>query len=92
MQTAPGSETSGGQRNPKDGWDFFDPTGDRRHRTDDVSAVVDQYYVDEGNPGYTEDTDRTLLGPDAWDTGPPNGLQRVDDIVNALKQYFHDCG
>jgi hypothetical protein len=21
----------------------------------------------------------------------PNGLQRVDDIVNIVNQYFHDC-
>jgi hypothetical protein len=31
------------------------------------------------------------LGPNAWNAGPPNGMQRVDDIVNILKQYFHDC-
>ena len=42
-------------------------------------------------PGYNPDTDRTLVGPNAWNTGPPNGLQRVDDILNSVKQYFHDC-
>jgi hypothetical protein len=63
--------------------------------------VVDAYFMDDsdGNPGllpyapgYTSDTDRTLVGPLAWNLGPPNGLQRVDDILNALHQYFHDCG
>ncbi len=91
LQTATGTETTGGQRNPKHPWDFFDPTGDRRHRMDDILAVVDQYYVDEGNLGYNPDTDRTQVGPNAWNLGPPDGLQRVDDILNALKQYFHDC-
>jgi hypothetical protein len=30
-------------------------------------------------------------GPDPWNVGPPNGLQRVDDILNEIHQYFHDC-
>jgi len=95
-----GSELLGGRRNPKNPHDYFNPTGDGENRVDDVLAVVDAYYLDDtdGNPGlppyapgYNPDTDRTLLGPDAWDTGPPSGLQRVDDILNAVKQYFHDC-
>jgi len=52
-------------------------------------------------PGYNPDTDRrgppsAMDEPDpdrreAWDLGPPNGQQRVDDILNSVKQYFHDC-
>jgi len=91
MQQTSGSEMAGGGRNAKSPYDYFNPTGDRKNRIDDILAVIDQYYVDEGNSGYNPDTDRTLLGPDAWDTGPPNGLQRVDDILNSVKQYFHDC-
>ena len=34
------------------------------------------------HPAYTTNTDRTLVGPNAWNTGPPDGLQRVDDILN----------
>jgi len=101
QQTAPGSELSGGRRDLKNRYDYFNPTGDGQNRIDDVLAVVDAYFMDDtdGNPGlppyaagYNPDMDRTLLGPDAWDTWEPNGLQRVDDVLNALKQYFHDCG
>lgn len=51
--------------------------------------------------GYNPDTDRRgppsmIDEPDpnkreTWDLGPPNGLQRVDDILAAVKQFFHDC-
>ncbi len=52
---------------------------------------VDAYFIDASNPAYNPDTDRTALGPNAWNLGPPNGLQRVDDILAQVKQYFHDC-
>jgi len=81
----------GGKRNFLSEWDYFNPTGDGVNRIDDVLAVVDQYFVDIGNVNYTATTDRTSFGPDAWNSGPPNGLQRIDDILNAAKQYFHDC-
>ncbi len=70
------------------------------NRGDDIMAVVDAYYMDDNDgtpglppyaPGYNPDTDRALVGPNAWNLGPPNGLQRVDDILNQVKQYFHDC-
>jgi hypothetical protein len=41
--------------------------------------------------GYTEDTDRTAAGPHVWNLGTPNGMQRVDDILAPVPQYFHDC-
>jgi len=91
MNEAGPSPLSGGQRNFLNEWDYFNPTHDGENRIDDVLAVRDQYFVDQGDGGYTEDTDRTLLGPNSWNTGAPNGLQRVDDILNAVKQYFHDC-
>jgi hypothetical protein len=95
-----GDELLGGWRDPLNPNDYFNPTGDLLNRVDDVLAVVNQYFVDDADgtpglppyvPGYTPVTDRTLLGPDPWDTGPPNGLQRVDDILYQLNQYFHDC-
>ena len=63
----------------------------RQNRIDDILAVVQGYFIDSGNPSYNSDTDRTLVGPNAWNLGPPNGQQRVDDILNMLHQYFHDC-
>jgi hypothetical protein len=90
----------GGRRDPTNPWDYFNPGGGGRVRLLDVLMVVNQYYHDDndGSPGlapyaagYTTATDRTLLGPDPWNLGPPDGRQRVDDILNAVKQYFHDC-
>jgi len=99
-QTATGSELSGGRRDYLNSHDYFNPTGDGQNRLDDVLAVLDQYSKDDNDQspglppyaaGYNPDADRTLLGPNAWNLGPPNGLQRVDDILNIVKQYFHDC-
>jgi len=100
VQTSAGSELSGGLRNPHDGNDYFNPTGDGLNRIDDVLLIVQAYFDDDddGNPGlppyepgYDPGTDRTYVGPLAWNLGPPNGLQRVDDILNSVKHYFHDC-
>ena len=81
----------GGKRNPLSPWDYMNPTGDGMNRIDDVLAVVDQYFIDAGNPAYTEATDRTAVGPYPWSLGPPDGQQRIDDVLNAITQYFHDC-
>jgi hypothetical protein len=98
--TPVGSETGGGVRDAKNPNDYFNPSHDKKNRVDDILLVVNQYFDDDndGSPGlppyvagYNPDTDRTLLGPNAWNLGPPNGLQRVDDILNQVKQYFHDC-
>ncbi len=99
--TAPGSEVGGGLRDPKNPWDYFNPTGDGRNRLDDVLAVVAQYYEHEFlrppnppstlNPAYTPGTDRTYLGPNRWNLGPPNGRQNVGDIIAARNSFMHDC-
>ncbi len=96
-----GSQLSGGRRWIDNPWDYFNPTGDGLNRVDDILATVDAYFQDDndsspGNPpfaaGYSRSTDRTLItGQQPWNLGPPNGLQRVDDILNQVKQYFHDC-
>ena len=102
LQTASGSETSGGQRDPLNPYDYFNPTHDGVNRVDDILAVVNEYHLDDPDinppPGvgpedidYNSPTDRTTLGPNLWNLGPPNGLQRVDDILNSVYQYHHDC-
>ncbi len=100
QQTAPGSQVSGGLRDYLNPYDYFNPTHDGMNRVDDVLKVVQQYFKDDNdaNPGqppyapnYNPDTDRTAPGPNAWNLGPPNGLNRVDDILAIVKQYFHDC-
>lgn len=82
---------AGGQRDPTDEWDYFNPTGDGRNRIDDVLKVVGQYFVDSPHPDYTTSTDRTP-GAAIWAPGPPNGQQRIDDIIAIVKSYFNDCG
>jgi hypothetical protein len=100
LQNTIGSEFSGGRRNPHNPSDYFNPTGDGQNRIDDILAVRDQYFMDDndGSPGlppydtdYNPATDRTRAGPNDWNLGPPDGLQRIDDIVNIVHQYYHDC-
>jgi len=97
IMTAPGTEVGGGLRDPKNPWDYFNPTGDGQNRLDDILAVVAQYGEDETlpsdvpNPAYTSSTDRTYLGPDPWNLGPPNGRQNVADIIAARNSFIHDC-
>lgn len=85
------TETRGGRRDPNSPWDYFDPTGDRIIRIDDIMAVIDHYFQDLGQVGYSTRYDRTFVGPLAWNLGPPNGLMRIDDVLHVLHQYFHDC-
>lgn len=84
-------ETDGGRRNPLNPWDYFNPTGDGQNRVDDVLDVLGRYYTHNGDPDYSQEADRTLLGPDPWDLGPPNGRILVDDVLHAVKSYMHDC-
>jgi len=102
LQSAPGSETSGGLRNAKNPHDYFNPSGDGENRVDDILLVVQAYFNDDddGNPGlppyepgYDPDMDRSNLAgsPNPWNTGAPDGLQRVQDILHAINSYFHDC-
>jgi alpha-tubulin suppressor-like RCC1 family protein len=84
-------QTTGGGRSYTNMWDYFNTSQDGSNRVDDVLAVINQYFVDVGEAGYDQDTDRTALGPDQWDLGPPNGEQRIDDVLAIIYQYFHDC-
>ncbi len=95
-------EKLGGRRDAKNAHDYLNPSHDGRNRIDDVLLVVQQYFVDQYlpsppgqpptvNPAYRADTDRTLLGPNAWNTGPGDGFQRSDDVRMMLQQYAHDC-
>jgi alpha-tubulin suppressor-like RCC1 family protein len=100
QQMAAGTELSGGRRDYFNPDDYYNPSHDGVNRVDDILLVVQAYFDDDddGNPGlppyepgYAPDFDRTYVGPLAWNLGPPNGLQRVDDILNQVKQYYNDC-
>jgi hypothetical protein len=91
QQTDEGSELFGGRRNYLNPHDYFNPTHDGTNRVDDVLLVVMQYGKNSGTSEYNPDTDRTLLGPFAWNLGPPDGIQNVHDILHAIRHYHHDC-
>jgi hypothetical protein len=86
------NEMLGGRRNPHNRWDYFNPTNDGQNRVDDILAVVNHYFLTDGEPGYDEKYDRTYLGPNDWNLGAPDAQILVDDILNAVKHYFHDSG
>ena len=95
-------EHDGGQRNPLNPWDYFNPTHDGENRVDDILAVIKQYNENQYlpsppnppqtlNPDYTAATDRSPGGPNTWNLGPPDGQQRLEDILAAITQYGHFC-
>jgi hypothetical protein len=91
VQAAPGSETHGGRRDPNNPWDYFNPTHDGKNRVDDILAVVQHFGKNAGDPGYSTDYDRTPLGPNRWNLGPPDGKIRIADILAIVAQFGHDC-
>jgi hypothetical protein len=95
QQAGAGSESSGGQRNAKNPWDYFNPTLDGTNRSDDISLEVTHYGHDASPPGdplYSTRYDRTpLMGGHPWQFGPPNGTIRSADITAAVLSYGHDC-
>jgi len=83
----------GGQRDPTNPWDYFNPTGDGINRTDDVLAEVTHYGHDNnGDPMYGTRYDRSMLpGDHPWQVGPPDGIIRTFDITAAVLSYGNDC-
>jgi hypothetical protein len=106
LNNAAGSQTAGGLRDPWNRYDFFDPVPGaitkRQVLVPDILAVVQKYFKgsmdplpDGGglsSPDLTSAYDRTALtGGNTWNLGPPDGLQRVPDILAVVKQYFDSC-
>ena len=52
---------------------------------------VSFYGLNAGDPGYDVKYDRTYVGPNKWNLGPPDGKIRSMDIVAAVYQYGQDC-
>jgi hypothetical protein len=86
-------ESHGGQRDPLNPWDYFNPSLDGINRTDDLTLEVIHYGHDNnGDPLYSTRYDRTaLVGGHPWQFGPPNGTIRSADITAAVLSYGHDC-
>jgi hypothetical protein len=91
QQTAVGSELTGGRRDYLNPWDYFNPTRDGKNRVDDILAVIQHFGKNAGDPGYSQDYDRTYMGPNLWNDGPPDGKIRVADILAEIDQFGHDC-
>jgi len=92
--TVPGSEGSGGRRDPNNPWDYFNPTKDGANRGDDITAVIMNYGQDQGEPGstYSVNYDRAPLpGANPWQFGPPDGRIRGFEITAIVNSYGHDC-
>lgn len=101
VQTAPGSEVSGGLRDPLNEWDYFDVNGDRHIDVpNDILPVILAYQqgpLDPGGqgPNYSATKDR---GPAiagalfAWQrTGPDGHIDVVNDLLPIILQYLHSC-
>ena len=101
QQTAAGSETTGGLRDPNNPWDFFDVNGDKHIDVpNDILPVILAYLQgpnDPGGPGpnYTAAEDRGLAKKGAqfaWQrTGPDGSIDVPNDILPIILQYLHSC-
>ena len=101
QQTAVGSEATGGRRNYRNRWDFFDPNGDKTvDLLNDVFAVAGVFGADAdsdppGEPdGYNPLLDRSPPDPgmDPWDMQAPDGtIDLLTDIFGVAKQFGHNC-
>ena len=100
------SAVLGGLRDPKSFWDFFDtPDGnnvrDRAITIGDIGRIVARFGT-FGDPaidplslpaalGYHTAFDRTPLGPELWNLGPPDGAVTIQDIGLMVVQFGHSC-
>ena len=94
----------GGQRDPLDSWDFFDPNFDRAVTLLDFLTVVarfgavgdpdiDPHSSPPPAPAYHTRFDRTgaPLGENPWQSGPPDGVIAIGDFLALLAQLGHTC-
>jgi|SRR3989344_5342410 len=88
-------------------WDFFDvplPPGDPGTGTKngsisdgDVAGVKAKFGTTQGGPpnksgqNYNPAFDRTFVGLDRWDLGPPNGSITGADVSLVRAQFGHSC-
>jgi hypothetical protein len=93
----------GGERDPLNYWDYFDPTGDRVVSGLDLFAILARFgsvgdpSIDpHSNPGppptYHTRFDRgPRVGPNLWDLAPPDGAISGIDFFAVASQYKHVC-
>ena len=84
----------GGDRDPNNGWDFFDtPVLDKKVTAGDIFQVVAHFGATDGGAsgGYDTAYDRTTVGPNRWNLGPPDGKITAQDIFLVTAQFGHTC-
>jgi len=98
----------GGMRDANNPWDFYDVLGAAGGPRDgmidlanDVLGVISHLSPNgyaSGTPaligdGTFDDFDRgPLVGPQAWDLGPPDGkIDLANDVLRVIAQYGHSC-
>jgi hypothetical protein len=91
LQTADDSQLTGGRRDPLNPWDFFNPTHDGTNHVDDILAVIQHFGLNQGDPGYDTTYDRTYIGPNPWNLGPPDGHIGIVEILAIVAQFNQDC-
>jgi hypothetical protein len=95
QQTAPGSETSGGRRDPNNFWDFFDTPNDSNVRDRVISAAdIARVVAHFGTSGTARSVSDALAPPTpgyhaAFDRSPPSpagdpwDLGQADGVISA---------
>jgi hypothetical protein len=103
QQTAPGSQATGGLRDPYKFWDFYDPSRNRVVSGVDFFSVLERFGaignpsidpLSEPPPGpwYHSRFDRRgSKGPHPWSLRSPDGAIAGIDFVSVLGQFGHDC-
>jgi hypothetical protein len=97
----------GGGRDPNNFWDFFDTPDSNNHRDRRINAAdVYRVWLrlgTSGNPsvpailpppptGYHPAFDRgSIIGPNPWNVGPPDGSITAVDLLIINAQAGHDC-
>ena len=98
-------EILGGQRDPLNFWDFFDPNRDRAVGLLDFLAVL-RHFGTAGDPSTLDpdgpeppigeywalaDRGGQAPGGDPWDELPANGSIGLTDFLSVLRQFGHTC-
>jgi hypothetical protein len=82
----------GGSRDLLNPYDFFDtPPYDQAVTVNDIGRIVTHFGSTTTQGNYGPEFDRTLLGPDTWNLGPPNGSITIIDISLSVYQFGHSC-
>ncbi len=84
-------QKEGGRRDPTNPWDWWNPTHSGKNTVADILTVVYHFGQYQGQSGYSTEYDRTPLGPNPWNLGPPDGRINVQDLVLMGQQYNHGC-